>query len=281
MNENANTNGSGDKNNLMENEHVKELLGIMKENGKDASGLAALINHVCDMEDFVKNAENKISDMKQQLAEMKEVQDHPIKAALQNTIKALEAKVAEIKAQISELKTNIVEGCKNAVAAFKEKGAAVLDNIASFFKIKRGLQVIKNNTEKGIKNCDKAVLKIETFSKEYHTAGRALKNMARMAIGKKPIDAVKESGKLAKTVSAPYKAEKAFLVGVRSQVDKIIAALNDLGKTAEANRSTKAEKPKKPTLAERLEANKKKIAERELEKVPQERVKGKLQGAEI
>ena len=250
---------------LMENEHVKELFGILQENGKDTSGLAALINHVAGMEDFCVQAENKIASMKTQLDEMKEVQDHPIKTALQKAIVSLETKVAEIKAQIVELKTNIVEGCKNAVAAFKEKGAAALDKLASFFGIKSGLQAIKNSTVKAADGCDKACAKIETFSKQYHTAGRALKNMARMVVGKEPIDAVKESGKLAKAVSAPYRAEKACLLGIRKQCDKMIAALNNLEKSAEASRGEQGAKSKKPTMLERLEAKKNEIKERERE----------------
>lgn len=281
MNDNQNTSG-GNKGNLMENEHVKELYNILQENGKDTSGLTALISHVSGMEDFVKNAEDKIAVMKSQLDTMKEMQDHPIKNALQKAITALEAKVAEIKAQITELKTNIVEGCKNAVAAFKEKGAAVLNKLASFFKIKSGLQTIKNDTIKSVNNCDKAVARIQTFSKEYHTAGRGIKNMARVMVGKKPIDAVKESGKLAKAVSAPYKAEKACLLGIRKQVDKMIAALDKLEQGVEAKRNERAANPKqkKPTLMERLDAKKKEIKVRELEAPKKERVAGKT-GLEV
>jgi uncharacterized coiled-coil protein SlyX len=159
---------SGGKENLIENEHVKELFSILRENGKDASGLAALISHVSGMEEFVKQAENKIADMKSQLDGMKEIQDHPVKNTLKKAIAALETKVAEIKAQIAELKTNIVEGCKNAAKAFKEKGAAVLDKLASFFKVKSGLQAIKNNAVRNANDCDKTLANIETFSKEYH-----------------------------------------------------------------------------------------------------------------
>jgi len=271
MNENVTTTDVGAS--LMDNEHVKELFSILQENGKDSSGLAALINHVTGMEDFVVQAESKIASMKVQLDEMKELQDHPFKSALLKAITALETKVAEIKAQIVELKTNIVESCKNAVAAFKEKGAAALDKLASFFNIKSGLESVKNSTVKAADGCDRACAKIETFSKNYHTAGRALKNMARMVIGKEPIDAVKESGKLAKAVSAPYKAEKACLVGIRKQCDKMITVLNNLEKKVEVSRGEQADKPKKPTMMERLEAKKNEIKEREREAPAPDRTK--------
>ena len=235
------------------------MLSILQENGKDTSGLTALINLCIGMEKFAKQAENKIADMESQLENMKEAQDHPIRAALQNTIKELKIKVAELRENIAELKSNIIEGCKNGIAAFKERGAAALDKLASLFKIKSGVEAIKNNAEIIADNCDKSCAKIEEFSKNYHTAGRALKNMARMIVGRKPIDAVKESGKLAKAVSAPYKAEKAIQNSICKQCDKIIAALNNLEKTAEVSRDKRsAAKSEKPSLLATLEANEQK-----------------------
>ena len=286
MDTNTDNKGSGGKRDfavvLMENEHVKELFGILQDNGKDTSGLTAIINHVSGMEDFIKQAEKQIAVMKSQLNEMKEVQDHPIKTALEKAIKTLEAKVAAIKEQIGELKANIIDGCKNAVSAFKEKGAAVLDKLASFFKIKSGLQNIKNDSIRAADMCDKSIIRIQTFSQEFHKSGRGLKNMARIIVGKEPIDAVKESGKLAKAMCAPYRASKAINLGIKKQCDKVIAALVKLTQSVEAKRESKAAvKPKKPTLMERLDAKKKEIKERELEKPPQERAKVKTQGAEI
>ena len=262
---------------LSENEHVKELLSILNDNGKDASGLTALLDHVKGMEDFVKMAEVKIVEMKAQLDEMKEVQDHPIRAALQNTIKALEAKVNEIKAHIAEIKANIVEGCKNAVAAFKEKGAIVLDRLASFFQFKGSLQALKDDSALAAKMCDKSVASIESFSKEYHMANRHVKNMARIAIGKKPIDAVKESGRLTKIMCAPYKAGKAINLGICKLADKMIASLDRLERRAEAKRDDRASAAKKPPLMARLNEKKELIRQKEvdapkLERVP--RVKG-------
>ncbi|MCL2516937.1 MAG: hypothetical protein FWF15_00105 [Oscillospiraceae bacterium] len=260
---------------LAENAHVKELLGILSGNGKDTSGLNALISHVSDMENFVKMAESKISDMKSQLDAMKEVQNHPIKTALQNTIKVLEAKVAEIKIQLSELKHNIVEGCKNAVLAFKETGASVLDKLASFFHIKDNLQSMSKEINAGVRQCDKAVAKIETFSKEYHKTGRNLKNMGRILIGKEPINAVKEFGKLAKVFSAPYKAHKVILVKIKKSLNKMAAKLETFEQTTAVKREERAtaKAEKKPSLAEKLKANKELIKQKDLETPKSERVK--------
>jgi len=270
----VNTTTSGNGGNIMSNEYVQELFSILQDNGKDTAGLTALIDHVKGMEDFVKNSENQIASMKSQLNEVKEIQDHPIKHSLQNTIKALETRVAEIKERLGELKNNIVEGCKNAASAFKEAGASVLNKLASFFMVKDDLQAMKNSTIKSVDKCDKAMAKIETFSNEYHKSGRALKNMARVAVGKQPIDAVKESGKLAKAVSAPYKAKKACMLGIQKQVDKMINALDNLEKGVEARAAAK-----KPML-ERLEEKKLEIKQRELEMPKPERT-AKAVGLEV
>jgi len=205
------------------------------------------------MENFVKRAEDKIADMKSQLDEMKEIQNQPIKKTLQNAIKNLEKLVAGIKGMINELKNNIINGCKNAVEAFKEHGAAALDKLASFFHVKDGLQNISTNIDKMIEANDNAVNKINTFANEYHKAGRSIKNMARVAVGKQPIDAVKEAGVLAKTISAPYKAEKAVLVKLKKSVEKAAVSL-DINETKVAIRQ--AEKPaKKPSMLGELAKN--------------------------
>jgi len=276
MNENAITTTSVP---LAENEYVQELFDILRDNGKDTAGLSALLNHVQGMEDFVKQAESKIVDMKIQLDEMKEIQSHPIKTALQNTIKALEARVAEVKKHLAELKTNIVDGCKNAVSAFKDKGIAVLDNLASFFRVKSCLQKIKNSAISDISECDKSLAQIESFSKEYHKAGRSILNMARVLMGRQPIDKVKESGKLAKAIGAPNRAHKACMVNIRDGASAMLHRLDQLSKDVNAKRNAKAAATKKPSLMERLQEKKVLVRQKELEKPVPERARA--QGVDI
>gem|GEM_PF-841387 len=272
---------------IAENKYVKELLGILRDNGKDTSGLTALIGHCCEMENFVKLAEDRIADMKSQLDSMQDAQDHPIKTAMQKTIKALETAVAQVRAQLRELKAGITDGCKNAISAFKEKGASALDRLASFFNIKSGLQNIKNSTIKSIDRCDKSIAQVEDFSKQFHASNRAVKNMARILVGKKPIDAAREPGRIARAVNAPTRAHKACMLAVKRQAGKMIGALDKLERGAEASRGNRAAvnlsesaAGKKPTLMERLEAKKTEIKQRELEKPPMERAP-KSQGLEV
>jgi len=265
---------------LAENEYVQQLFSVLQENGRDTSGLSALLGHVSEMESFVKRAEDKIADMKSQLAEMKEVQNHPVKTALQSAIKNLEHKVAEIKEQLATLKNNIVEGCKSAVNAFKEKGVAALDKLASFFHVKGALKAIDRSVEQSVKICDKSVANINTFAAEYHSAGRAIKNMGRMLVGKEPIDAKKEAGKLAKIAAAPYKAQKAALTGIKKSVDKALAAVDRLSeRQAERSLERQAERAEKPDMLAKISKNKERVEREKLELPTPERAVAK--GAEL
>jgi ABC-type transporter Mla subunit MlaD len=263
---------------LAENPYVQELFSIMQENGKDTQGLSALLGHVSEMESFVKRAEDKIADMKSQLSEMKEVQNHPVKTALTNAIKALETKVTEVKAQLTEIKANIIEGCKSAVTAFKEKGATVLNNLASFFKVNRGLQAINRSADDAITQCDRAVAKINSFANEYHSAGRAIKNMGRMLVGKELLDAKKEAGKLSKVMSASYKAQKAAMKGVKKAANKAISAIERLDEQQAAKKQERSAE-KRPDFMARLNKLQERVELNKLELPVPERAKAK--GAEI
>jgi len=243
---------------LTENQYVKELFSLLQESGRDTSGLDALLSHVSEMENFAKRADDKIADMKSQLAEMKEMQNHPVKTYLQNAIKTLERKAAEVRDMLSELKSNIANGCKNAVNVVKSQGVAALDKLASFFHIKSGLIGMNKNIDNMIRGDDKAVAKIEAFASEYHSANRHIKNMLRVAIGKQPLDAKKEAGKLAGAMAAPYKAQKAALMGFKKSIEKSVMRLEQLENSAAAilgHRQAERSAAKKPSLLASLQKN--------------------------
>ncbi|GHU87193.1 hypothetical protein FACS1894202_00980 [Clostridia bacterium] len=244
---------------LMENQYVQELFSILHDNGKDSKGLSALIGHVGEMESFVTRAEQKIAEMKSQLAEMKEVQNHPIKTALTNAIKALETKVAEVKERIGELKTAIIDGCKSAVEAFKEKGAAALNNIAKFFHIKGALKAVDKSMAQSAATCDRAVSNINKFAENYHEAGRGIKNMGLIIVGREPVDQKKENGKLAAVISAPYKAEKAALRVIQKAAGAMLGKLEQLESMQDAKQARRVieRQPaeRKPGIIGELEAN--------------------------
>jgi hypothetical protein len=186
----------------------------------------------------------------------------------------LEHKVAEVKERLNELKHNIADGCKAAVRAFKEKGVSALDKLASFFHIKSGLRDWNKSIDDIIKTDDKTVAKIESFAAEYHEVGKHFKNMGRLLSGKPPIDAAKEAGKLARAISAPYKAQKSALLGLKKAIGKAMDKLDAL-ETATDNRANRVREPEEPSLLQELAEVRELVEQRKLEIPTPERVKSK------
>jgi len=260
---------------LEQNEYVQELFSILRDNGRETTGLAALLGHVSEMENFVKRAEDKIAEMKSQLSEMKEVQNHPVKTALQRAIKTLENTVDVMKERINDLKAGIIDGCKNAVAAFKEKGVSALDKLASFFHIKSSLKSLEKSANETAQSCEKSVTRINEFSNQYHEAGRAIKNMARMFVGKDPVDAKKEAGILAKTFAAPYKAEKALMVQISKSANAMVIRLEQLETSVTDNRENRVREKQPQTLLDEVREAQQLVEQRKLELPVPERMKVK------
>jgi len=108
-----------------------------------------------------------------------------------------------------------------------------------------------------------------------------MKNMGRVLVGKPPVDTAKESGKLAKAVSLPYKAHKAVQVKMKTAVIAMIGSLDKLEQKIIAKREEKAAASgeKKPSLAKKLKENKERIRQKDLERTLPERAR--VPGVEV
>lgn len=216
---------------ILENEAVKELLALLKENqARGGKELAAAIGQVAEMEKQLAEAVGELKTMREDLAQM---QNHPLKAALQRSIITLQDRILALRDNLAELKAGIIESCKQALADFKVRGVAALDGAARFFHIKSGLEAVRNNLNQSISIDEKAISKIEAVSKEYHETGRHLKNMGRALTGKEAVQEAKPVGKLAKTIEAPYRAELACLHAMKKSVEKAINRVSRLEQAAQ------------------------------------------------
>jgi regulator of replication initiation timing len=264
---------------LAQNEYVRELLGLLEDNGKDSLGLSALLEHMSEMENFARRAEEKIADMKAQLAEIKEIQGHPVKTALFKAIKALEQKAAAIRAQIGELKTAIADGCKGAAAAFKANGLSALDKLASFFRLKEGFAAIDRGAQAQIAVCDQAIARTEAYYSEFYRAGRVVKNMARILGGKKPLPTRAEGRRLENIALAPYKAEKALNLQIRARAGAALARLERLNERAAESRAHRVRDKEPLTLLGEVREAQQLVAQRQREMPAPER--GQVKATEI
>ena len=262
---------------IAENPDVKELLSILKDNGKDASVFLNLLGQVTSMENNFNKAVEELTAMRKEISAMRDERDHPVRTALQNTAKAMEEKINAMREQLNEIKAKIVEGCKNAVSAFKEKGVAALNGVAKFFRIKPMFEALRKNIQNNIKTDQAAVVKIEAMATRYHTAGMHLRNVGRALRGKEPVDEIKPNGKLAKLVAAPFRSEMKHMTKAFKNTDNAIAALDRLEKAVPQKIVKKERGEKKPSTLETMKTLQKQI-ETERQNTP---TKAKRKEAEI
>lgn len=116
---------------IAENEQVKELLALLKDNNTPGyEEFAKLIEHVTGMEQRLLEATEELKAVRQ---EMQGLQNHSLKDALQKSCKAMETNISAMRHRLSELKGQIINGCRNILADFRERGAVALNGITQFF----------------------------------------------------------------------------------------------------------------------------------------------------
>ena len=108
------------------------------------------------------------------------------------------------------------------MTAFKEKGIAALNSVMSFFKVNKALNAVRNSVDKSIVSAEKSIAKIETMSKEMHSAGSHVRNIGRALIGRETKNDVKENGKIMKAAQLPFRASEATMSGIKKAVSSMI-----------------------------------------------------------
>lgn len=237
---------------ILENEHVKELLAILRENNAPSTqDFLAVLNQIGAMEKQLDAAVQELAAMRQELKTAQQ-HNHPVKTALQKAVIVMQGQVLDLRERLAKLKQTVIDGCINAVAAFKENGISALDNVARFFQVRPILEAMRDMLTENIQYDDKAIAKIEAISTEYHQAGRHLKNMGRAMLGREALQEAKQPGKLAAVISAPFRAERSHFSSIKSHVEK---SLNTLARLEE--RATE----KKPSIREALATHNEKVAQ--------------------
>ena len=216
---------------IAENEQVKELLALLKENNTPGyEEFAKLIDHVTVMEERLLETTEELKAMRHAI---QEVQDHSLKSRLQQSYQKLEGNVDSLRQRISELKEQIVEGCKSILKDFKERGTVALNGITQFLHIRPALEAIQSAAEKSMQASDRAVARIDAFSAEYHEVGRHLKNMGRTLQGKPTMSEAKENGKIAAVFKGGFKVQRALIFSISRCAERSLNTLAWLGQTAE------------------------------------------------
>lgn len=192
-----------------------------------------MLQQIAGMEKQLGAAVEELSAMRNELAEA-ERRNHPIKNTLQKAVIVMQAQVLDLRDRLGELKQAVVEGCKKTLAAFREQGVSALAHTGQFFHIRPALEAVGRELDQAIAHDDKALAAITAASKEYHEAGRHLKNFVRAVRGQEPVTEPKGPGALARTLEAPFKTERALFTSMKSRAE---GALNSLARLEAARPS--------------------------------------------
>ena len=219
---------------LEENPYVKELAEIFKVNGmnEDAKGLAEVISCVSSMERDLGRALNQVTAMRQELSVMRDEQNHPIRTMLQKATDGLIARIKTAQQAIRSLKEKIIGVCKRTVEAVKDQGITAAYGIVGALNIKSDLESQRDRIHSNISYCEKQIDRIDKASAELHAAGRHVKNIGRLAVGKEPIPDIKPNGKLAKLIQTPFRNEVKYQKRCLTRVDKTLGRIDKLERAA-------------------------------------------------
>lgn len=216
---------------IAENEQVKELLALLKENGSPGyEEFARLIGYVTAIEERLAATSGELDAMREDLQRM---QDNPLKASLQNTCRTLEGNLASMQQRLSELKDRIVDGCKHILADFKDRGITALNGITTLLHLRPAFEAVRQGAEKHQQASSRAMERIDAFVSEYHEAGKHLKNMRRALMGKEPVQEAKTSGAVAAYLKAPYRASRACMGAVKKTAERAMESLDNLERSAQ------------------------------------------------
>ena len=220
---------------IAENEQVKELLALLKDNNTPGyEEFAKLIEHVTGMEQRLSEATKELKAVRQ---EMQGLQNHSLKDALQKSCKAMETNISVMRHRLSELKGQMINGCRNILADFRERGTVALNGITQFLHVRPVLESIQSAAEKSMQASNRAVARIDAFSTEYHEMGRHLKNMGRAIQGKPAETNAKENGKVARVFKGAFKVEGALISSINRNAEWALNTLARLEQTAERHPS--------------------------------------------
>ena len=218
-----------------ENQHVSELIEQLNKGkkSKEAKVIADVFGCICGMEHDLKTAIAELNTLRSELSIMREEQKHPIKTMLHRAADSLMSKIKSAYKQILSLKDKFINECKQAVDDIKDKGIVTANNIAGVLDIRGDLEISKTRINELITYNEKKIANIDIAAAEYHTAGRAIKNIGRSLVGKELITDIKPNGKLAKLLQSPFRLEIKNLKRSLVRTDKALERLGKLEKAAE------------------------------------------------
>ena len=197
---------------------VRELLALMEAyNAPGRKELSDMVAQITTLERQLDEAAKQIAAMRQELAE---VRQGPVKRALLAVVHGLERGLSALGARLDDLKTAVVDGCRRTLAAVRERGISALAHTAQFFRLGPSMERFTRQIDRCIALADQGLEGVQAISKDYHEAGRRLRNAGRALLGREPDAEARGPGRLADAAALPLKKEKELLAAMRRGAER-------------------------------------------------------------
>lgn len=227
---------------LEQNQHVGELLSLLKTNGRqnEASELTGVMGHMALIERQLDTMAADLRTARRELATMRDERDHPVRTMYQRMEKALSTRITAARQWLSAAKENIIEGAKNAVSAVKQSGIVALDATMGSLGVRDDMIALRDTLARAARSAGKTIARIEAVSGEYHAVGSHIRNLGRTMAGKEQQQDIRPNGGLARLSQSLFANVQDVLNGIARDADKAVDLLDRLADRAKGH--TKQEK---------------------------------------
>lgn len=233
---------------LSDEETVTQLLRLMKENGREATGaeLSCLIAALDSMEQQYRSVLAELEDVKKQL---EQTQAPSVRDRLLGTLQTAQGKVEQALSQLSAVKEKVITWARSTLEDVKRFGINALDGAISALGIHKLLESMRDKVCHAMEGVNAAVERAEAVGQELRSAGGHLKNAGRAAVGKevRQIDGG-QAGRVQAVVLTPLRAAHSSLSGINRTISTAEGAAHRLDRAAEQGRG----KRERPSVRRRL-----------------------------
>ena len=198
---------------MTKNEMIIQLMELLKQNNmqKEANSTFELCAYVDSLEKKIDTMTEELSNMQQQIKEMKEdTVVNNLKAQMQQSAEKLQNRCTIIKQQFFVVKDNIRTKAKEIVTEVKKKGKAALNRVSELLGVKDKLISMREHVRESKEEVTHTIDKIDAFGAGMREANQKIANTFRTFADKPTVDYSQKEQKFSKTefVKKPWAAHK-------------------------------------------------------------------------
>lgn len=198
---------------LANDKAILELVTMLKKYGMndDANDIFETASYVDMIERKLDDVTNELVEVRKQLQELQDkTMGDSIKKSISDMVVKAENRITEMKATLTEVKDNMKAKATQIVQAARWKGRDALNKVSEFVGIRDKLKSIREKLKDGIIDTDKTIAKIDAFGAGMRNAGQIVANTFRTFADKEVVDYADKEKKFSKTemLKKPWKWQK-------------------------------------------------------------------------